>query len=40
MNYTGSLSPAESGRLAVGIRVRPSHAGMIHPFETGLVRWV
>jgi len=24
----------------VGIRVRPQHAGMVHPYEVGLARWV
>ncbi len=40
LDYTGSLSPDESGRLAVGVRVRPSHPGMVHAFELGLARWV
>ena len=40
IDYTGSVTPAESGRLAVGIRVRPSHAGMVHGYEMGLARWV
>ncbi len=40
LDYTGRFSPVESGRLAVGIRVRPSHAGMVHGYELGLARWV
>ena len=40
IDYTGTLAPAESGRLAVGIRVRPQHAGMVHGYEVGLARWV
>ncbi len=38
--YAAILSPAESGRLAVGMRVRPSHPGMVHGYELGLARWV
>ncbi|MGB5050338.1 MAG: alpha-glucan family phosphorylase [Caldilineaceae bacterium] len=40
LDFVGDLSPRESGRLAVGIRVRPQHPGMVHPHETGLARWV
>ncbi|MBI3958353.1 MAG: alpha-glucan family phosphorylase, partial [Chloroflexi bacterium] len=40
IDYQGTLSPSESGRLAVGVRVRPSHPGMVHGDEVGLVRWV
>jgi len=40
IDYQGTISPQESGRLAVGVRVRPHHAGMVHPYEVGLVRWV
>jgi starch phosphorylase len=40
IDYQGTISPQESGRLAVGVRVRPNHAGMIHPYEVGLARWV
>ena len=40
IDYAATLSPAESGRVAVGVRVRPQHPAMIHPYELGLVRWV
>lgn len=40
IDYQATLSPAESGRVAVGVRVRPQHPAMIHPYELGLVRWV
>jgi len=39
IDYQGVLSPGESGRLAVGIRVRPQHPGMVHVHELGLARW-
>lgn len=39
-DYSAALSPTESGRLAVGIRARPSHPGLVHPMEMGLARWV
>ncbi|RME66414.1 MAG: alpha-glucan family phosphorylase, partial [Caldilineae bacterium] len=37
--YTGSFVPEDSGQLAVGVRVRPTHPALIHPHELGLSRW-
>ncbi len=37
--YTGNLSPANSGKLAIGVRVRPNHPAMLDPNEMGLNRW-
>jgi len=37
--YTAELVPEASGSLVYGVRVRPSHPGLAHPFELGLVRW-
>jgi starch phosphorylase len=37
--YTAELTPSESGSLVYGVRVRPSHPALAHPFELGLVRW-
>lgn len=39
MVYTGELVSANSGKLAVGVRVRPHHRAMLHPSEMGLNRW-
>ena len=39
MLYTGELQPADSGALALGIRVCPHHAALIDPYEMGLNRW-
>ena len=35
----GSLLAEDSGQVAVGVRVRPHHPAMIHPYEMGLNRW-
>ncbi len=37
--YTGAIPAADSGRLEIGVRVRPHHPAQIHPFETGLLTW-
>ena len=37
--YTGAIQPVASGQFAVGIRVRPSHPGLIDPNEMGLATW-
>jgi starch phosphorylase len=37
--YTGSLSAQNSGQIAVGIRTRPTHKDLIHPYELGLSKW-
>jgi len=37
--FRGELTPSESGRLALGIRARPTHEGLINPYELGLSRW-
>lgn len=40
VDYSATLTPSESGRLAVGVRARPSHTGLVHGMEMGLARWV
>ena len=37
--YHGALSPENSGQIAVGIRVRPTHKDLIDPYELGLSKW-
>lgn len=37
--YTGAIQPVASGQFAVGIRVRPTHPGLIDPNEMGLATW-
>ncbi|MFN8492964.1 MAG: alpha-glucan family phosphorylase [Caldilineaceae bacterium] len=37
--FHGELTPADSGRFVVGVRARPTHPGLIDPYETGLNRW-
>lgn len=37
--YSATFTPVESGRFDVGVRVRPDHRAMVHPFETGLLTW-
>jgi len=37
--YQGALTPANSGMIALGVRVRPHHAGMVNPYEVGLSKW-
>jgi starch phosphorylase len=37
--YKGAFTPAESGVLGVGVRARPSHPALIHPYEMGVSKW-
>ncbi len=37
--YAGKIEAADSGRFELGVRVRPHHEVMLHPFETGLCTW-
>ena len=37
--YHGQLAPTDSGQIAIGIRARPIHDALIHPYETGLNHW-
>ncbi|HEV2237364.1 MAG TPA: alpha-glucan phosphorylase, partial [Ktedonobacterales bacterium] len=37
--YHAELAPDANGSLVYGVRVRPSHPGLAHPFEMGLARW-
>lgn len=37
--FQGQLTPQQSGNMAIGIRARPSHEGLINPHDTGLSRW-
>lgn len=38
--YNGQMSVTDSGKLAVGVRVRPTHPHLVNPYELGLSRWV
>ncbi len=38
--YTLNLTPEQCGRLEYRIRIFPTHAALIHPFETGLMLWL
>ncbi len=38
--YTLDLTPEQCGRLEYRIRIFPTHAALIHPFETGLMLWL
>jgi starch phosphorylase len=37
--YAGTLIPGDSGRYAVGVRIRPHHPGMVNAGDTALVKW-
>jgi starch phosphorylase len=37
--YSGQIGAVDSGRFELGIRIRPHHERMLHPFETALVTW-
>ena len=37
--YTGQIEAIDSGRFDLGVRIRPHHEVMLHPFETGLCTW-
>jgi len=37
--FEGSITPGDSGVFVVGVRARPTHAGLINPYETGVSRW-
>ncbi len=37
--FQGELKPTDSGRLALGVRARPTHPAMIDPYEMGLSHW-
>jgi hypothetical protein len=37
--YQANVISADSGVLALGVRVRPHHEGLIHPYELGLSKW-
>lgn len=39
IEYEGAITAEDSGQLTVGVRVRPHHEAMIHPYELGLNRW-
>ncbi|MCL2523021.1 MAG: alpha-glucan family phosphorylase [Betaproteobacteria bacterium] len=38
--YSLNLTPEQCGRLEYRIRIFPTHAALIHPFETGLMLWL
>ncbi|MDR2173921.1 MAG: alpha-glucan family phosphorylase [Burkholderiales bacterium] len=38
--YTLNVTPEQCGRLEYRIRIFPTHAALIHPFETGLMLWL
>lgn len=37
--WVGQIEATDSGRFELGVRVRPHHDVMLHPFETGLCTW-
>ena len=39
IRFTGSLTPSDSGQIAIAIRVRPIQDDLIHAHEMGLSRW-
>jgi starch phosphorylase len=39
LRYQGALIPTEAGALSVGIRARPAHPALVHPYEMGLSKW-
>ena len=39
IRYRAELQPEESGEYGYSVRVRPVHPLLLHPHETGLLRW-
>lgn len=37
--YQGTLTPENSGVIALGVRARPNHPALVHPNELGLSKW-
>ncbi len=37
--FQGELTPTDSGRLALGVRARPTHPALIDSYEMGLSHW-
>lgn len=37
--YEGEITPHESGRLEVGVRVRPNHPAQVNPYEIAHTLW-
>jgi starch phosphorylase len=37
--YQGAFTPKDAGVLGVGVRARPSHPALVHPYELGLSKW-
>ena len=37
--FNGEIRPEDSGRFALGVRLRPQHEKMVNPYEMGLTRW-
>lgn len=37
--FQGVLTPSDSGVFAVGVRARPTHPGLVNPYELGLSKW-
>jgi len=37
--YRARFNPAMSGRLVYGVRAFPTHPGLAHPLEAGVIRW-
>lgn len=38
--YTGTVEIPKGGNYLYNVRVRPWHKDLLHPFETGLIRWM
>jgi starch phosphorylase len=37
--FEGAIQPTDSGRVEMGVRIRPRHPNMVNPAETGLITW-
>jgi len=38
--YSGTVEIPKAGNYRYNVRVRPWHKDLLHPFETGLIRWM
>ncbi len=37
--FEGLFTPSDSGVYALGVRARPTHTGLVNPYELGLSKW-
>ena len=38
--YSGTVEIPKAGTYRYNVRVRPWHKDLLHPFETGMIRWM